>query len=60
MKGGFDERFTGYFNADVGRWAVKLRDLEYRMRRLTMPYPRPYEAGPIHVLAFEQTARWLG
>ena len=58
MKKGFDERLIGYFSEDVGRWAVRVRDLGYRLRRLTMSHRRPYEAGPVPVPAFKHTVWW--
>lgn len=59
MKEGFGEGLTGQFDEDAGRWALKLRDFRYRMRRLTMPYLRPYEASPVPMPGFKHTARWL-
>lgn len=59
MKEGFDERLTAYFNEDVRRWAVKLRDLGYMLRRSTMSCPRPYVAGSVPVQTFKHTARQL-
>lgn len=58
MKERYNERHIAYFNEDAGSWAIRLCDLTY-LRRYTMSYPRPYEAGPVHVPAIEQTARWL-
>lgn len=58
MKEWFDERIIAYFNEDIRRWAARLRDSGYKLRRSTMSYPRPHEAGPVPVPAFKHTARW--
>lgn len=49
MKEGFDDRLIASFNENAGRWAVRPRDVGYRLRRSTMRYPQPYEADPVPV-----------
>lgn len=59
MKERFTERLKEYLDEDVGRWVVRVCDLVYKLRRLTISYRRSYEAGPVPVSAFKHTARWL-